>query len=109
MAKDSQYNGKKYKRVLTIEEIAQIEMQIYKKVPLQEIRDTFHLTKVLFNGIRRQLKIETKRYPSTGKWGHKDESYYTEEELLKGIPEYTFEELSQQEKQFYLNYDLWKK
>jgi hypothetical protein len=109
MAKGQKSIGRKYKRVLTTEEIAQIEIQIYKGNSSEEIREMFHLTKVLFNGIRRELKIETRRYPSTGKWGHKDEAYYTEEELLKGIPEYTFKDLSRHEKQFYLNYNLWKK
>lgn len=109
MAKGQKFIGRQYKRVLSIEEIAQIELQIYKGISSSEIRETFHLTIVLFDSIYQGLKFETKRHPSIGKWGHKTESYYTEKELLKGIPKYTFKELSKHEKQFYLNYNLWKK
>lgn len=39
-------------------------------------------------------------------FGHKDQEYYTEEELLAGIDykSYTWENLTEEEKQFYLNY-----
>jgi len=37
--------------------------------------------------------------------GHKKDPYYSEEELLLGIPNYNWEELSKLEKQFYLDYE----
>lgn len=36
--------------------------------------------------------------------GHKDEEYYSEKELLAGIEDYTWESLSEVEKEFYNNY-----
>jgi hypothetical protein len=41
---------------------------------------------------------------SLNKIGHRNEPYYSEEELLTGIPNYTWESLSRTEKQFYNNY-----
>ena len=41
--------------------------------------------------------------------GHKQEEYYSEKELLTGIPEYTWEELSKAEIKFYQNYGKKKK
>ena len=46
------------------------------------------------------LRIPSGEY----KLGHKDDSYYTEEELLEGLPTYKWEDLDHYEKKFYLNY-----
>jgi hypothetical protein len=46
------------------------------------------------------LRIPSGEY----KLGHKDDSYYSEEEMLEGLPQYKWEDLDYYEKKFYLNY-----
>jgi len=44
------------------------------------------------------------RYGTSIHFGHKDEPYYTSENLEDYYPTYTWESLSEHEKEFYLNY-----
>lgn len=105
MGRGFKFHGRNYKRILTVEEIGDIKIAIYKGLTEEEIRSTFQITRMLYLGIYQTMMLDIKN-TSSAVLGHKNESYYTEEELLKGIPQYTFDELSQQEKEFYLNYNL---
>jgi hypothetical protein len=108
MGKGQKSIGRYYKRVLSIEEVAQVEIDIFKGISEEEIRAKFQITIVLYKSIYQNLIFDSNNQSSVN-LGHKHTAYYTEKELLKGIPTYTFKELSKHEKQFYLNYNLWKK
>lgn len=105
MAKGFKFPGRDYKRVLTDTEIAQIELEIYQGVTEAVIREKFKITRVLYESVYKGVVFDANN-KSTVSLGHKKTAYYTEKELLAGIPEYTFKDLSRHEKQFYLNYKL---
>lgn len=61
---------------------------------IQDIESLYHKTKGTFRRHDNRLS----------KLGSKTEEYYTEKELLQGIPEYKWEDLDNYEKYFYLTY-----
>jgi|688.fasta_scaffold2062163_2 hypothetical protein len=58
-------------------------------------------TEKIFRVLEQYLQTLSKK---RSRLGYKDESYYTEEQMLKGLPQYKWEDLDYYEKQFYLKY-----
>lgn len=89
-------------------EIKLIKQYINQGMNLKEIARkvdvSFYSVDLIFADLMAQRKSRNKFVSEY--MGFKDESYYTEEELITGIDysSYTWENLTEEEKQFYLNY-----
>lgn len=103
MVKKKLLPGGTFKKLLTKEEVLDIEFYIYQGFPEAVTREKFQITKGIYYQIYNNMVLNRNRV-YFGTLGAKIEPYYTEEELLKGIPEYTWESLSNKEKQFYYGY-----
>jgi NTP pyrophosphatase (non-canonical NTP hydrolase) len=67
------------------------------------------IKKIYKTTIRNIEYLENKinyKFKNNIHFGYKNDSYYSEEELIKGIPEYKWEELSKEEIEFYYNYKM---
>jgi hypothetical protein len=73
--------------------VVQIKYNI-SKVTLEEIIYTYKISGGTFNQLAENIPI----------LGHKDEAYYTEKELLNLFTQYSWDEVSETEKQFYFDY-----
>jgi len=73
--------------------VVQIKYNI-SKVTLEEIIYTYKISGGTFNQLAENIPI----------LGHKDEAYYTEKELLNLPTQYSWDEVSETEKQFYFDY-----
>jgi hypothetical protein len=73
--------------------VLQIKYNI-SKVTLEEIIYTYKISGGTFNQLAENVPI----------LGHKDEAYYTEKELLNLPTQYSWDEVSETEKQFYFDY-----
>jgi hypothetical protein len=73
--------------------VVQIKYNI-SKVTLEEIIYTYKISGGTFNQLAENVPI----------LGHKDETYYTEKELLNLPTQYSWDEVSETEKQFYFDY-----
>lgn len=66
---------------------------------LNEIAEKFHMRQsTALSIISDYDKLKIKALPVRVQVGHKDEAYYTEKEMLKGLPTYTLDSLSPSEK-----------
>lgn len=79
-----------------------IIQKFHQQVPLKKIAKILGITYARVNTIVSKYMINYKKDTIT--LGHKEESYYTEEELLNP-PKYSWEGLTQTEQNFYNNYN----
>lgn len=79
-------------------EANKIKKLIYEGLTLQEIHE---ITGETVSFLSRNFGNYVSKKDMTRNLGHKNETYYTEEELLKGYPEYTYESLSEEEKKIF--------
>lgn len=87
---------------------------IQKGIPEDLIRSFYNLTETEYNFVYYQVinnllwkkakSLEDIKYHEPG-FGFKDEAYYTEEEMIQGIPNYTWKDLPRNEKEFYYKYN----
>jgi hypothetical protein len=80
-----------YKRLKV--KVLYIKYNISKET-LEEIIYTYKISGGTFNQLAENIPI----------LGHKDEAYYTEKELLNLPAQYSWDEVSETEKQFYFDY-----
>lgn len=94
------------KRTFTRKEILDIRQDIIDGVLIERIAARFNVSMGVIRSLFSEF-IQTmdsiKTLGSTAKLGHKNTSYNTEEEMLGGLPQYTWKEVSKEEKQFYIN------
>jgi hypothetical protein len=94
------------KRIFTRKEILDIRQDIIDGVLIERISARFNVSMSVIRSLFSEF-IQTmdslKTLGSTAKLGHKNTSYNTEEEMLGGLPQYTWKEVSKEEKQFYIN------
>ena len=81
-----------------LDEYQRIKKLIYEGVSLQDIHE---MTGETLRFLRRNFGNYIAKKNHTRNLGHKDEAYYTETEMLKGHPTYTYESLSEEEKEIF--------
>jgi len=97
------------RRVFTRGELESIKAEIIKGNTIAKIAKDYQVDYWVISTIFKEFILNgpyNKNKNPTVKLGHKDEEYYTEEEMLSGIDysSYTWDNLTEEEKQFYLNY-----
>jgi hypothetical protein len=95
-----------------LEQIKRIGKKVEKGTPIEEISKEFGLSR---DKVITRIEYYLKNFDSYGnfkllpeyynKIGSKTQAYYTEKEMLEGFPDYTWKNLTEHEKQFYLNYE----
>jgi len=94
-----------------LEQIKRIGKKVAQGVPIEKISKEFNLSR---DKVIVRIEYYLKNFDSYGNFkllsgyynriGSKTEAYYTEEQMLNNTLKYQWEELSDYEKQFYLNY-----
>jgi hypothetical protein len=93
-------------KIFTEKDILDIKNSLLAGVQVKKIAKKYSVCSRVIDTIFKEFLLDKKNfYPST-QLGSKDEEYYTEEEMLSGIDysSYTWDNLTEEEKQFYLNY-----
>jgi len=94
-----------------LEQIKRIGKKVAQGVPIEKISKEFNLSR---DKVIVRIEYYLKNFDSYGNFkllsgyynriGSKTEAYYTEEQMFNNTLKYQWEELSDYEKQFYLNY-----
>lgn len=94
-----------------LDQIKRIGKKVAQGVPIEKISKEFNLSR---DKVIVRIEYYLKNFDSYGNFkllseyynriGNKTEAYYTEEEMLNNTLKYQWEELSDYEKQFYLDY-----
>jgi hypothetical protein len=96
------------KKIFKKEDLEKIEQDIINGLNLVKISQKYKIDYWAIHSIFTDFILEKQRSSKhlSITFGHKNQEYYTEEELLAGIDykSYTWENLTEEEKQFYLNY-----
>lgn len=92
------------KEGLTRQDFLDIRELILQGMPLELIARRYKVGYERIAGVYYYFEIEVKKLRIRGPnamIGHKDEPYFTEEEMLAGYPTYSYKDLSKTEKAFY--------
>jgi hypothetical protein len=91
-------------RKLTRQDFLDIRQMIIQGWPMGFIARRYGVTYRKINRHYKKFDDEMSRvrvFNNRVSLGHKDCSYYTEEEMIEGIPQYSYKGLSKSEKAFY--------
>lgn len=100
MENQSSGKGRKFTRT----DFLNIRQLIIQGIPLKVIAKKYKVNDKRIKSVYREfneqmIKVRTSYKPAV--MGYKDDSYYTEDEMIEGMPLYHYNELSDSEKAFY--------
>ena len=88
-------------------ELLDIRQRIIDGHPIYYICKVYKVDRLVVQELFKEFILtldSIRKYSPRAVIGNKNTSYFTENEMLAGLPVYTWEELSKLEKHFYLNY-----